>query len=120
MNHDEVDRLRRLVPRGIDDALANWARWTRAYRGGARGFRAGSSGFADVGLSSLDDLEHEVDTWRAEVADAIIDALPIHCRNAVAAVYAGGHWRLAHRELRPALLEATELFALRAKRKGLT
>lgn len=65
-------------------------------------------------------MEHECDAWAAEIAEAVIDTLPIVARNAIAAVYAGGRgWTLRHELLDAALIEAGDLFWQRAKRRGL-
>lgn len=71
-------------------------------------------------MSSAEDLEAEVDAWAAEIADAVIDTLPIVARSAIEAVYAGGRgWTLRHDLLGAALVEAGALFWQRAKRRGL-
>lgn len=118
MTWDEIDRLRRLVPVAADRHLDNWARWSRAYRGQV-GHRKRSAGFASGGLSSVEDMEAECDAWSAEIADAVIDVLPIHLRNAIAAVYANGRWQLRDELLAPTLIEAAEVFWVKAKRRGL-
>lgn len=118
MAWDEIDALRRLVPVAVDRHLDNWARWSRAYRGQI-GHRKRSAGFASGGLSSVEDMESECDGWSAEIADTVIDVLPIEMRIAIAAVYAGGRWQLRDDLLAPTLIEAAEAFWLRAKRRGL-
>lgn len=75
--------------------------------------------FSGAGMSSADDMECECDAWAAEIADAVIDAMPIEMRNAIAAVYAGGAWHLRADLLEPTLVEAAEVFWVRAKRRGL-
>lgn len=118
MRWDEIDRLRRLVPMAVDRHLANWAAWSRAFRG-VSGHRRRSAGLSGTGLSSAEDMEAECDAWSAEIADAVIDMLPIHLRNAIAAVYAGGCWHLRADLLAPTLIEGAEVFWLKARRKGL-
>ncbi|MCX7161492.1 MAG: hypothetical protein NT083_00330 [Rhodocyclales bacterium] len=119
MNWSEQERLRRAVPAQIDRHLANWARWARGYRV-ETGHRSRSVGFSGTGVSSAEDMEHECDTWAAEIADAVIDTLPIVSRNAIAAVYAGGRgWTLRLDLLDAALIEAGDLFWQRARRRGL-
>lgn len=71
-------------------------------------------------MSSAEDLEAEVDAWSAEIADAVIDTMSIEMRNAIAAVYAGGAWHLRVDLLAPTLVEAAEVFWMRAKRRGLS
>lgn len=119
MTWDEIDRLRRLVPVPVDRHLANWSSWARHYRVEI-GHRSRSIGFSGTGMSSSEDLEAEVDAWAAEIAEAVIDTLPIVARNAIQAVYAGGRgWTLRHELLDAALVEAGDLFWQRAKRRGL-
>lgn len=118
MTWDEQERLRQLVAVRPDSHLANWARWSLTYRHGL-GHRKCSSGFAGAGVTSIEDLEDAVDSQAGRVADAIIDVLPIEARMAIAAVYAGGSWRLRLDLLDSALVEAAELFWQHAKRKGL-
>jgi hypothetical protein len=72
------------------------------------------------GSTSAEDMEAECDAWAAEIADAVIDTLPIQSRNAIEAVYACGRgWTLRHDLLDAALVEAGDLFWQRAKRRGL-
>jgi hypothetical protein len=119
MTWDEIDRLRRLVPAPVDRHLANWAIWARHYRVEA-GYRNRSAGFSGAGITSAEDMEAECDAWAAEIADAVIDTLPIQSRQAIEAVYAGGRgWTLRHELLDVALVEAGDLFWQRAKRRGL-
>lgn len=119
MRWDEIDRLRRLVPVPVDRHLANWASWARHYRF-ETGHRRRSAGFSGVGVSSAEDMEHECDAWTAEIADAVMDTLPIIARQAIEAVYAGGRgWKLRPGLLDAALVEAGDLFWQRAKRRGL-
>ncbi len=118
MNWSEQERMRRMIPAAADRHLDNWARWTRAYRG-VSGHRGRSAGLSGTGLSSAEDLEAECDAWTAEIADSVIDVLPIHLRNAIAAVYANGRWQLRDDLLAPTLIEAAEVFWVKAKRRGL-
>ncbi len=119
MTWDEIDRLRRLVHVPADRHLANWASWARHDRFEA-GYRNRSTGFSGAGVSSAEDMEAECDAWAAEIADAVIDTLPIVSRNAIEAVYACGRgWTLRHDLLDDALVEAGDLFWQRAKRRGL-
>lgn len=118
MNWSEQERMRRMIPAAVDRHLDNWARWARTYRG-QLGHRKRSAGFASGGLSSVEDMEAECDGWSAEIADAVIDVLPIHLRNAIAAVYANGRWQLRDDLLAPTLIEAAEVFWVKAKRRGL-
>lgn len=119
MTWDEIDRLRRLVPVPTDRHLANWASWARHYRVEA-GYRNRSAGFSGSGATSVEDVEIENDAWAAEIADAVIDTLPIVSRLAIEAVYAGGRgWTLRRELLDAALIEASGLFWQRATRRGL-
>ena len=119
MTWDEIDRLRRLVPAPVDRHLANWAIWARHYRI-ETGHRSRSTGFSGAGMNSAEDMEAECDAWAAEIADAVIDTLPIVARQAIETVYAGGRgWTLRHDLLGAALIEAGDLFWQRAKRRGL-
>lgn len=118
MNWQEIDRLRHLVSEGADRHLANWAEWSQRYRVGI-GYRRGSSSFAGGGMD-VEDLERQVDAWSAQTANAVIDGLPIHLRRAIETVYAGATWNLRAELLDVSLIEAAELFAQRARQKGLT
>lgn len=118
MAWDELDRLRRLLPVPADRHLANWASWARHYRV-ETGYRNRSTGLSGAGVSSAEDMEIECDAWAAEIADAVIDTMPIEMRNAIAAVYAGGAWHLRADLLAPTLIDAAEVFWTRAKRRGL-
>lgn len=119
MRWDEQERLRRMVPVQTDRHLANWARWARAFRVEI-GHRSRSIGFSGTGMSSSEDLEAEVDAWQAEVADDVLSTMAVEMRNAIAAVYAGGAWPLRADLLAPTLIEAAEIFLMRAKRRGLS
>lgn len=118
MRWEDIDHIRRLVPLQIDRHIANWASWARHDRFEV-GYRNRATGFSGAGVSSAEDMEAECDAWAAEIADAVIDTIPIEMRNAIAAVYAGGGWHLRADLLALTLVEAAEIFWMRAKRRGL-
>lgn len=108
-----------MVPAPVDRHLASWAQWARRYCFEV-GYQDRSTGISGAGTSSFEDLEAGVDAWAAEIADAVIDSLPITARNAIETVYAAGRsWKLRDDLLAPTLIEAAEVFWQRAKRRGL-
>lgn len=121
MTWDEYERLRQLVPERADWHLHVWSVWcTHAY--GVAGYDRRSKGLATGGISGDDAFDHlceEVDGYAARVADAVVDGLPVHLRLAIEATYCGGSWRNRPNVLDATLVEAAELFWLRAKRRGL-
>ena len=120
IDHDEFERLRRLIPERPDWHLWNHGVWARRYRD-VRGYDARSACLATGGLSSdFEDLCEEVDERSAEISDVILDSMPIEQRIAISHVYESAVWRFN----RPGMLEQTLVTAAAtfwtlAQRKGL-
>jgi hypothetical protein len=117
VSYDDFDRLRRLVFERADWHLDNWGQWRRRFRVG-QGFRNRSLAFSGNGVSSIEDLEDEVDSQAAHVAEGIIEGLPLQQRLVISQVYEASVWTF--RAGTEALLPpAAAEFWKRAQRKGL-
>ncbi len=122
-NFEENQRLRHLVPMDVDRNLALWGAWRR---GGqyVRGYPTHSTFLENLGgCASADASDHVYEAqnnWRAEVVDAVIDALEIQHRIAISYVYEAAVWEFKRRKIEDVLVEAVSVFWEKAKKRGLT
>jgi len=120
---EENQRLRQLVPIEVDRNLSIWGAWRR---GGqyVRGYPTHSTMLENLGgCASADASDHvyeALNNWRAEVADAVIDALEIQHRVAISHVYEAAVWEFKRRTIEEVLVEAVAIFWKKAQIKGLT
>ena len=122
-NFEENQRLRHLVPMDVDRNLALWGAWRR---GGqyVRGYPTHSTFLENLGgCASADASDHVYEAqnnWRAEVADAVIDALAIQHKIAISHVYEAAVWQFNRLKIEDVIVAAANEFWGKAKIKGLT
>lgn len=120
---EENQRLRQLVPADVDRNLANWGTWRRSGQY-VRGYPTHSTFLENLGgcasAEASDHVYEAQNNWRAEVADAVIDALEIQHRVAISHVYEAAVWEFKRRTIEDVLVEAAALFWDKAQAKGLT
>lgn len=121
---NEFERLRRLVPDGIDYHLNNWGAWrrtgklTEGYSDHVPGL-AGSSGRCVAEDASDHDYEHQM-MYAAEVADAVIAGLEQPHRLAISNVYEASVWRFRRVTVQENdLIDGAAAFWKEASRRGL-
>lgn len=120
---EENQRLRQLVPIEVDRNLSIWGAWRR---GGqyVRGYPTHSTFLENLGgcasAEASDHVYEAQNNWRAEVADAVIDALEIQHKIAISYVYEEAVWEFKRRKIEDVLVEAVEVFWGKAKKRGLT
>ena len=120
---EENQRLRQLVPVDADRNLSNWGTWRRSGQY-VRGYPTHSTMLENLGgCASADASDHVYEaqnSWRAKVADAVIDTLEIQHRVAISHVYEAAVWDFKRRTIEDVLAEAVALFWAKAQAKGLT
>lgn len=120
---EENQRLRQLVPIEVDRNLSIWGAWRR---GGqyVRGYPTHSTFLENLGgcasAEASDHVYEAQNNWRAEVADAVIDALEIQHKVAIGHVYEAAVWEFKRRKIEDVLVEAVTVFWGKAKKRGLT
>ncbi|SEO78163.1 hypothetical protein [Nitrosovibrio sp. Nv6] len=77
----------------LEVILLTWADWMK--RGGsvARGYPGKACGFAELGATSIEDMEDTGDVWLAQAVDAIIRGLPEEERSAIHHQYLDARYR---------------------------
>ena len=80
-------------PDRLESLLQTWADWMR--RGGsvARGYPQKACGFAELGATSIQDVEDTSDDWWSSSIDAIIRGLPEPERSAINHQYLDSKYR---------------------------
>ena len=120
---EENQRLRQLVPIEVDRNLSIWGAWRR---GGqyVQGYPTHSTFLENLGgCASADASDHVYEAqnnWRAEVADAVIDALTIQHKIAISHVYEAAVWQFNRLKIEDVIVDAANEFWGKAKTKGLT
>ena len=113
--------LREMVPSWIDNVLTEWALWMRSddsdlgYPRESAGFRLGGGG-----LKEFQDLEDQVDGWRVQVADSIIDGLECPQRIALHHVYLYAVFSSVRWSVEEKFADALSSFGDAARKRGLT
>lgn len=120
---EENQRLRQLVPIEVDRNLSIWGAWRR---GGqyVRGYPTHSTFLENLGgcasAEASDHVYEAQNNWRAEVADAVIDALEIQHKIAISHVYESSVWAFQRIDIEDVLVDAANAFWDKAQAKGLT
>lgn len=120
---DVIQRLRQLIPAEVDRNLHMWGLWRKSdvY---VKGYPTHSTCLENLGgVSSPDASDHvyeELNDWRAEVADAIINEMVIQHKMAISHVYESAVWSFTRLSVEDVLVEAAREFWIKAEKKGLT
>ena len=77
----------------LEIVLLTWADWMRSGGSVARGYPRKACGFAELGATSIEDMEDTSDAWLAKSIDAIIRGLPDQERNALHHQYLDSRYR---------------------------
>lgn len=103
----------------LEVILQTWADWMR--RGGsvARGYPGKACGFAELGATSIEDMEDTSDTWLAAAVDAIIRGLPDEERSAIHHQYLDSRYRFRVVFYAATLRKAKALVQAGVERKGI-
>lgn len=112
--------LRQLVAPEADRLLTNWGRWRRIPEGPDT-FKS-SPVFISGGISSEDAFDHlceAADHHAAEIADAIIDGMEIVHKVVLQHVYEAAVWNLRRMAIEDQLLQASGVFLVEARKRGI-
>ena len=113
--------LRATVPDWIDALLCEWSRWMKSGTAADElGWRKHSAGFSSSqSLHSFEDLTDQVDGWRVQVADSIIDGLELPQKIAINHVYFAAVWSSHRWTIEDKFAEAVADFGEEGRRRGL-
>jgi len=103
----------------IEVLLQTWADWMRHGGSVARGYPSKACGFAELGVTSIEDIEDTSDDWLARALDAIIRGLPDQERAAIDHQYLDARYRYLIVFYAPTLYNAKKLIQAGIERKGI-
>lgn len=102
----------------LEIQLQTWADWMRSGGAVAKGYPSKACGFAELGATSIADIEDVGDAWLARAMDAIISGLPDQERSAIHHQYLDSKYRYQIVFYAPTLHNARAMIQAGADKKG--